>query len=85
MTHGHEVKGGNGGGRGCAGWRGVKGGKWDNCNSVINKIYIYKILFYQIKKVNFVISSLYLDKTLVYFLKVKLLVQSKIVKGIFNL
>ena len=29
--------GGNVGGRGCAGWRGVKGGKWDNCNSIINK------------------------------------------------
>ena len=29
------------GGRGWAGWSGVKGGKWDNCNSIINK-YIYK-------------------------------------------
>ena len=37
MTHGHEVKGGNVGGRGCAGWREIKGGKWDNCNSIINK------------------------------------------------
>ena len=27
MTHGHELKGGNAGGRGCAGWRGIKGGK----------------------------------------------------------
>ena len=36
--------GGNvgGGGRGCAGWSGVKGGKWDNCNSIINKIYFLK-------------------------------------------
>ena len=40
MTHGHELKGENVGGRGCAGWRGIKGGKWDNCNSVINKIYL---------------------------------------------
>ena len=30
------------GGRGCAGWSGVKGGKWDNCNSIINKIYFKK-------------------------------------------
>ena len=30
MTHGHELKGGNVGGRGCAGWRGIEGGKWDN-------------------------------------------------------
>ena len=33
--------GGNVGGRGCAGWSEVKGGKWDNCNSIINK-YIKK-------------------------------------------
>ena len=25
MTHGHELKGGNVGGRGCTGWRGIKG------------------------------------------------------------
>ena len=43
MTHGHELKGGNVGGRGCARWSGVKGGKWDNCNSMINKIYFLKI------------------------------------------
>ena len=30
MTHRHELKGGNIGGRGCAGWRGIEGGKWDN-------------------------------------------------------
>ena len=30
------------GGRGCAGKKGVKGGKWDNCNSIINKIYLKK-------------------------------------------
>ena len=29
------------GGRGWAGWSGVKGRKWDNCNSIINK-YIKK-------------------------------------------
>ena len=28
------------GGRGWAGWSGVKGGKWDNCNSIINKMYL---------------------------------------------
>ena len=30
------------GGTGCAGQSGVKGGKWDNCNSIINKIYFKK-------------------------------------------
>ena len=40
-THGHELKEGNVGRRVCAGRRGVKGGKWDNCNSIINK-YIKK-------------------------------------------
>ena len=31
MTHGHELKeGGNVGGRGYAGRRGIKGEKWDN-------------------------------------------------------
>ena len=29
------------GGRGWAGWSGVAGGEWDNCNSIINK-YIFK-------------------------------------------
>ena len=42
MTHGHERKVGNVGGRQCAGWRGLKGGKWDSCNSIINKIYLKK-------------------------------------------
>ena len=41
MTHRHELQGGNVGGRGCAGRSGVKGGKWDNCKSIINK-YILK-------------------------------------------
>ena len=42
MTHGHEPKGGNVGGRWCAGRRGIKRGKWDDCNSIINKIYLKK-------------------------------------------
>ena len=29
MTHGHELKAGNVSGRGCAGWKGIKGGEWD--------------------------------------------------------
>ena len=37
MTHGHELRVGNVGGRGCVGRRGIKEGKWDNCNSIINK------------------------------------------------
>ena len=41
MTHGHELWGGCVEARGCTGWSAVKGGKWDNCNSLINKIYIY--------------------------------------------
>ena len=41
MTHGHELKVGNVGGRGCAGQKRIKGGKWDNCNSIINKIYFF--------------------------------------------
>ena len=36
-----NYRGGNVGGRGWAGGNGVKGGKWDNCNSIINK-YIQK-------------------------------------------
>ena len=34
-----RTRGGDAAGRGCAGWRGIKGGKWNNCNSIINKIY----------------------------------------------
>ena len=43
MTHGHELWGGNVGGRG-VGRMEWSGGKWDNCNSIINK-YIKKINF----------------------------------------
>ena len=40
MTHGHELRWGNDGGRWGTGWRGIKRRKkWDNCNSIINKIY----------------------------------------------
>ena len=43
MTHGHELRWGDAGGRGSAGLMGIKGKKrWDNCNSVINKIYFKK-------------------------------------------
>ena len=42
MTHGHELRWGNAGRRGGTGWRGIKERKkWDNCNSIINKIYIF--------------------------------------------
>ena len=41
MTHGHELRWGNEGGRGCTGQRRVKGRKkWDNYNSIINEIYL---------------------------------------------
>ena len=37
------------GGRGWARWSGVKGGKWDNCNSIINKCIFKKRLLYPAK------------------------------------
>ena len=43
MTHGHELREGNAGGRGLHGggeYREKK--KWDNCNSIINKITFLK-------------------------------------------
>ena len=41
-THGHELRGGDEcWWEGCSGWREIKGRKkWDNCNSIINKIYL---------------------------------------------
>ena len=41
MTHGCELRRGNAGGEGGAGQRGIKEEKWDNCNSIINKLYIF--------------------------------------------
>ena len=42
ITHGHELRWGNDGGKRGTGWRGIKGRKkWDNCNSIIKK-YILK-------------------------------------------
>ena len=48
MTHGHELYGGNVGERGGAGWSGVRGGDWDNCNSIINKYILKKRKVWQI-------------------------------------
>ena len=42
-THGHELRWGDAGGVGGAGWRGDRGGNWENCNSIINKIYLKRI------------------------------------------
>ena len=43
MTHGHEVRWGNAGGSWGTAQRGIKGKKkWDNCKSIINKIYLKK-------------------------------------------
>ena len=43
MTHGHELRWGKDGGRGNTGRRGRKGRKKkDNCNSIINKLYLKK-------------------------------------------
>ena len=45
MTHGYELRWGNAGGGGVCRVEGNKrgGGEWDNCNSIINKIYFKKI------------------------------------------
>ena len=41
MTHGHELRWRNVGGREGAGQMEIKRAKiWDNCNSIINKIYL---------------------------------------------
>ena len=41
MTHGHELKWGNDGGRGGTGQRGIKRRKkWDNCSSIIKYSFI---------------------------------------------
>ena len=43
MAHGHELRWENDSGGGW-GWRGIKERKeWDNCNSIIDKIYFKKI------------------------------------------
>ena len=34
------TKGGNAGGNGVTGWKGAKGKNWENCHSIINKIYL---------------------------------------------
>ena len=40
MTHGHELRG-EGWKEGVTGQKRIKGReKWDNCNSIINKIYL---------------------------------------------
>ena len=41
MTRGHELRGGMAGENEGTGWRGQKG-KCNNCNSIINKIYLIK-------------------------------------------
>ena len=52
MTHGHELsEGRNAGGRGGAGKKGIRQRKkWDNCNSIINKIYLKIVLYDRIKE-----------------------------------
>ena len=39
MTHGHELRGGIAGGKGVPGEGGQRRKNWENCNSIINKIY----------------------------------------------
>ena len=40
MTHGHKLRCRDAGGWGRTGWRRIKRKNWDNCNSIINKIYL---------------------------------------------
>ena len=43
MTHGHDLRGGgNAGGKGLPGGAGQWRKNWDNCNSIVNKIYFLK-------------------------------------------
>ena len=42
VQHMDMNSGGKAAGIRCAGWWGLKGRKWDNCNSIINKIYFKK-------------------------------------------
>ena len=42
MTHGHELSGGERGWEGVGRVEGNKEEKWDNCNSIINKIHFLK-------------------------------------------
>ena len=45
MTHGHELSGGIAGGKeGTTQWV-QRGENWDNCNSIINKIYFLKTVY----------------------------------------
>ena len=39
-THGHELRGRIAGGNGGTRWRGTREEKWDNSNSIVNKIYL---------------------------------------------
>ena len=64
MTHGHELKGGDMGGRGCAGRTGIEGGN-GTTNSMINKIYYIKIkLFVQKGRVIKMYVLIYVKETL---------------------
>ena len=71
MTQGHELKVGNVGGRVCAGLKGVKGGKWDNCNSIINKIYFLKKQFVSSLKLNMYYHRIHSFQFLSIYLKEK--------------
>ena len=57
-THGHAVRWGHDGGGGvqAVGDKGEK--KWDNCNSIINKIYLKNKIYKIIKKNGSLISKL---------------------------
>ena len=46
-----NYRGGTVGGSGCAGWSVVKEGEWDNCNSIINKVYLKRDKYHMISPV----------------------------------
>ena len=41
MTHVHELRGGLLEGMVGIGWRGQRKKSWDNCNNIINKVYLH--------------------------------------------
>ena len=49
-THGHELRAGGIAGRKMGTrWRGAEGENWDNCNSIINKIYLKVKMKFKLK------------------------------------
>ena len=74
MTHGHELREGQGnaGGRGGAEWSGIKGRKkWDNYNSITNKIYLKKLFRKEYSREVFLIDAHLSSWKLIVYLIIK--------------